>query len=108
LSDFGTLTLDLSLTPTQILTLTLTLTQDGKLYGVYVVKDRWERPVLLFKNPWKVCRGRGRVSMSVRNRVRVRDRWARPVLLFKNPWKVSLTPTLNINLIQTSNPNLEP
>ena len=23
--------------------------QDGKLYGVYVVKDRWERPVLLFK-----------------------------------------------------------
>jgi peptide chain release factor 3 len=28
--------------------------KDGKLYGVYIVKDRWERPVLLFKNPWKV------------------------------------------------------
>jgi peptide chain release factor 3 len=23
--------------------------KDGKLYGVYVVKDRWNRPVLLFK-----------------------------------------------------------
>lgn len=27
---------------------------DGKLYGVFVCKDRWERPVLLFRNPWKV------------------------------------------------------
>ena len=27
---------------------------EGKLFGVYVVKDRWNRPVLLFKNPWKV------------------------------------------------------
>ena len=27
---------------------------DGKLFGVSVVKDRWERPVLLFRNPWKV------------------------------------------------------
>lgn len=27
---------------------------DGKLFGVYIVKDRWERPVLLFRNPWKV------------------------------------------------------
>jgi peptide chain release factor 3 len=27
---------------------------DGKLYGVHVAKDRWERPVLLFRNPWKV------------------------------------------------------
>lgn len=27
---------------------------DGKLFGVYVVKDRWGRPVLLFRNPWKV------------------------------------------------------
>ena len=26
----------------------------GKLYGVYICKDRWERPVLLFRNPWKV------------------------------------------------------
>lgn len=26
----------------------------GKLFGVYIVKDRWERPVLLFRNPWKV------------------------------------------------------
>jgi peptide chain release factor 3 len=27
---------------------------DGKLFGVYVVQDRWNRPVLLFRNPWKV------------------------------------------------------
>ena len=27
---------------------------DGKLFGVNVVKDRWGRPVLLFRNPWKV------------------------------------------------------
>lgn len=26
----------------------------GKLFGVYIVKDRWNRPVLLFRNPWKV------------------------------------------------------
>ena len=27
---------------------------DGKLYGVYICKDRWDRPVCLFRNPWKV------------------------------------------------------
>jgi len=27
---------------------------DGKLFGVYICQDRWERPVLLFRNPWKV------------------------------------------------------
>ena len=27
---------------------------DGKLFGVYILKDRWERPVLLFRNPWKI------------------------------------------------------
>jgi peptide chain release factor 3 len=27
---------------------------DGKLFGVNIVKDRWERPVLLFRNPWKI------------------------------------------------------
>lgn len=27
---------------------------DGKLFGVNVVQDRWNRPVLLFRNPWKV------------------------------------------------------
>ena len=27
---------------------------DGKLFGVYVVKDKYDRPVLLFRNPWKV------------------------------------------------------
>jgi len=27
----------------------------GKLHGVYVCKDRWGRPVLLFRNPWKVA-----------------------------------------------------
>jgi len=26
---------------------------DGKLFGVYIVKDRWDRPVLLFRNEWK-------------------------------------------------------
>ena len=35
---------------------------DGKLFGVYVVKDRWERPVLLFKNPWKVTQLAGDVE----------------------------------------------
>mmetsp|Transcript_4951 Transcript_4951/g.8063 ORF Transcript_4951/g.8063 Transcript_4951/m.8063 type:complete len:642 (+) Transcript_4951:42-1967(+) len=28
--------------------------EDGKLYGVYICQDRWNRPVLLFRNPWKV------------------------------------------------------
>ena len=28
--------------------------KDGKLHGVSIVKDRWDRPVLLFRNPWKV------------------------------------------------------
>jgi peptide chain release factor 3 len=28
--------------------------EDGKLYGVNIVKDRWNRPVLLFRNPWKI------------------------------------------------------
>lgn len=27
---------------------------DGKLFGVMIVQDRWKRPVLLFRNPWKV------------------------------------------------------
>lgn len=27
---------------------------DGKLFGVHLAKDRWDRPVLLFRNPWKV------------------------------------------------------
>jgi len=27
---------------------------DGKLFGVHIAKDRWDRPVLLFRNPWKV------------------------------------------------------
>lgn len=26
----------------------------GKLHGVFKCKDRWERPVLLFRNPWKI------------------------------------------------------
>ena len=26
---------------------------DGKLFGTLVVQDRWERPVLLFRNDWK-------------------------------------------------------
>jgi peptide chain release factor 3 len=33
-----------------------------QLFGVYVVKDRWERPVLLFKNPWKVTQLAGEVE----------------------------------------------
>lgn len=27
---------------------------EGKLFGVHIAKDRWGRPVLLFRNPWKV------------------------------------------------------
>lgn len=26
----------------------------GKLFGVYICQDRWQRPVLLFRNPWKI------------------------------------------------------
>jgi peptide chain release factor 3 len=28
--------------------------KEGKLFGVGIVQDRWQRPVLLFRNPWKV------------------------------------------------------
>jgi peptide chain release factor 3 len=28
--------------------------ENGKLFGVNIVQDRWQRPVLLFRNPWKV------------------------------------------------------
>ena len=28
--------------------------EDGKLFGCYFAKDQWERPVLLFRNDWKV------------------------------------------------------
>lgn len=28
--------------------------KDGKLFGVNIVQDRWGRPVLLFRNEWKV------------------------------------------------------
>lgn len=28
--------------------------KDGKLFGIMIVKDRWNRPVLLFRNPWKI------------------------------------------------------
>ena len=27
--------------------------KDGKLFGLMIVQDRWERPVLLFRNDWK-------------------------------------------------------
>jgi len=27
--------------------------EDGKLFGIMVVQDRWKRPVLLFRNDWK-------------------------------------------------------
>ena len=26
---------------------------DGKLFGIMIVQDRWQRPVLLFRNDWK-------------------------------------------------------
>eukprot|EP00586_Coscinodiscus_wailesii_P011247 CAMPEP_0172498522 /NCGR_PEP_ID=MMETSP1066-20121228/113483_1 /TAXON_ID=671091 /ORGANISM="Coscinodiscus wailesii, Strain CCMP2513" /LENGTH=514 /DNA_ID=CAMNT_0013271817 /DNA_START=269 /DNA_END=1813 /DNA_ORIENTATION=+ len=29
--------------------------QDGKLFGIMIVQDRWERPVLLFRNDWKAA-----------------------------------------------------
>jgi peptide chain release factor 3 len=28
--------------------------EGGKIFGAYVAKDRWDRPVLLFRNKWKV------------------------------------------------------
>jgi hypothetical protein len=31
-----------------------TAEQAGLLHGVQVCKDRWSRPVLLFRNPWKI------------------------------------------------------
>ena len=36
--------------------------EEGKLFGVHVAKDRWERPVLLFRNPWKVTQLAGEVE----------------------------------------------
>jgi peptide chain release factor 3 len=30
------------------------LEKAGRLFNTVVVKDRWERPVLLFKNQWNV------------------------------------------------------
>jgi len=36
--------------------------KDGKLFGVHIAKDRWERPVLLFRNPWKVTQLQGEVD----------------------------------------------
>jgi peptide chain release factor 3 len=27
--------------------------KDGKLFGILIVQDRWQRPVLLFRNDWK-------------------------------------------------------
>ena len=35
---------------------------EGKLFGVYIVQDRWRRPVLLFRNPWKVTQLVGEVE----------------------------------------------
>ena len=35
---------------------------EGKLFGVYIVQDRWKRPVLLFRNPWKVTQLVGEVE----------------------------------------------
>ena len=29
--------------------------EDAKLFGIMVVQDRWERPVLLFRNDWKAA-----------------------------------------------------
>ena len=28
---------------------------DGKLFGIMIVQDRWGRPVLLFRNEWKAA-----------------------------------------------------
>ncbi len=28
--------------------------EKGKLFGVFIAKDRWGRPVLLFRNAWKL------------------------------------------------------
>ena len=36
------------------LTAVMKVGDDGKLYGVNICQDRWNRPVLLFRNPWKV------------------------------------------------------
>ena len=30
------------------------LEDDGKLFGVMIVQDMWNRPVLLFRNEWKI------------------------------------------------------
>jgi peptide chain release factor 3 len=29
--------------------------KDGKLFGIMIVQDRWQRPVLLFRNDWKAA-----------------------------------------------------
>jgi peptide chain release factor 3 len=28
---------------------------DGKLFGIMICQDRWQRPVLLFRNDWKAA-----------------------------------------------------
>jgi peptide chain release factor 3 len=28
--------------------------EEGKLFGTHIVKDKWDRPVVLFRNPWKI------------------------------------------------------
>lgn len=29
--------------------------EDGKLFGTHIAKDKWARPVILFRNHWKVA-----------------------------------------------------
>ena len=29
--------------------------KEGKLFGIMIVQDRWQRPVLLFRNDWKAA-----------------------------------------------------
>lgn len=29
--------------------------EDGKLFGTHIAQDKWQRPVILFRNQWKVA-----------------------------------------------------
>lgn len=49
---------------------------DGKLFGVSVVQDRWQRPVLLFRNPWKVT------QLAEEEKYLQLEPWAMPPITF--------------------------
>jgi peptide chain release factor 3 len=48
---------------------------DGKLFGIMVVQDRWQRPVLLFRNDWKAA------SLAEEEKYLELKPWSKPPLI---------------------------